>query len=215
MRDLSILQKDHFMLSCPNCEFENNTASRPVIEGDLATCPECGNSWKEYSSGPSNKFELHQPSNALTTATVFSTAQTLGIQPKTKPQAATKPIGIWSVALVSVALLMSGTFTYFENRAPTTIVRQALAINDISIETNKRQNGVQIVTVRGKISNQSLSRTKVPQVTIVLRDKRGSEISRWKYQSMKVSLNPGSAARFSSSIQHASTQIASAELLVN
>ena len=203
------------MLACPNCEYENNSKGRPVVSGDVATCLACGNSWKEYSEDTVNLVnEKRREPAILHPVSHLPVFENPAPETRMPAPAPTHNSGNWTAYLVAVLIVLLGTVAYFGVEKPDQ-GNTELVVADVKLQTNNRTNGTQVITVSGKISNQTPLRKNMPPVTIILRDNRGSEISRWRHKSLKVALNPGSATRFSSSIQHASKSIASADIVLN
>ncbi len=203
------------MLVCPSCDYENHQKGRPVLRNGTAVCLDCGSVWKEFSGSIGDPVA----SSVMPTGPdhhldhVLMPSRTSG----SDRQAPKPTLNILSGTVIVLALfaLATSLFVGYLNIVQPATSSTELTIADVRVETTQRHNGAQIVTVRGKIENNTTDERKLPPVIIMLRDKSGKEISRWRYNSLAVALSPGNATSFSSSIQHASTRISSAQILLN
>lgn len=102
------------------------------------------------------------------------------------------------------------TNTTFTSPAPSNTVE----VVDLKLKEQISHDGRKIITVRGKIENQTQEKKLAPRVAIILKRTDGGEIIRWRYSPPNIILEPGGNTRFSSSIQYDTPVIAYAEAVI-
>ncbi|MEM7289652.1 MAG: hypothetical protein AAF412_04650 [Pseudomonadota bacterium] len=207
--------------ACPTCEYENGSSGMPVRNGGIMKCLSCGNSWKEFSSVDRSRTPGFAPqvNSPGSSDRLYDNDVITDILPETDipPTQYAKWTGNAS-ALFCAALLVGGTV--FGNWYLTKFVggneepSNRIEVSQIKLKEQIGRDGHKIITVKGKIENQTYKTHTVPPVAIILRRKDGGEIVRWRYSPAAMKIEPGGNTRFASSIQYDTPVIAYAEAII-
>lgn len=206
-------------IACPACEYERNKPGKPVEKHGQMECLDCGSKWRVFGTLNLAKHETRVEAKDKTRAQVLSEQVSFrAYEDEVKPRVLNKKqsfkpgIGLMLSGFAAV-LLFVGMFygVYFLKSEARVLQGNNLNIAEVAIKEQIRRNGEKVFTVEGVITNPTMKDRPIPPVEIILRQKNGSEIFRWQYNSALPSLSAGGKSRFASSIQYDTPIVAYAE----
>ena len=225
-------------LACPACEYERGHRGKPSVQGNTATCLDCGTSWKELGTKPQLSVQKESSAgdkfNAPVDPRVFNNRHFETQNSDSKPahfvfdkqsQNATSwpsarqgVVHSWRNAAVAICFLVSGFAgwslfggTMLNGMSNFASPWTKVRIEDVVMREVRNSRGNRVITVEGALSNAASSGQTVPTIEIILRRANGQEIHRWLHNPPLAKMKPQSNARFVSSIQHDNARIAYAE----